>query len=60
MEKDEIGRGVPLNPLFDSGASIPAAYGSIPAPRAAAVDFRQFTCFVVCLSTVIMQCCVND
>ncbi|XP_031271059.1 cleavage stimulation factor subunit 50 [Pistacia vera] len=39
VEKDEIGRGVPLNPLFDSGSSIPAAYGSIPAPRAAAVDF---------------------
>lgn len=59
MEKEEIGRGVPLNPLYDSGASIPAVYGSIPAPRAAPVDFRQFTCFFVRLYTVIMQYCVQ-
>ncbi|XP_044487574.1 cleavage stimulation factor subunit 50 isoform X2 [Mangifera indica] len=39
VDKEEIGRGVPLNPLYDSGASIPAVYGSIPAPRAAPVDF---------------------
>lgn len=32
-------RGVPSAALFDS--SIHAGYGSIPAPRAAAVDFRQ-------------------
>ncbi|TXG51632.1 hypothetical protein EZV62_024156 [Acer yangbiense] len=38
-EKDDILRGVPSNPLYDSGALVPAAYGSIPAPRAAAVDF---------------------
>lgn len=48
MEKDEILRGVPSNSLYDTSTLIPAtatataAYGSIPAPRAAAVvDFRQ-------------------
>ncbi|KAK2663411.1 hypothetical protein Ddye_001985 [Dipteronia dyeriana] len=38
-EKDDILRGVPSNPLYDSGSLVLAAYGSIPAPRAAAVDF---------------------
>ncbi|KAH9722261.1 cleavage stimulation factor subunit 50 [Citrus sinensis] len=46
VEKDEILRGVPSNSLYDTSTLIPAtataAYGSIPAPRAAAVvDFRQ-------------------
>lgn len=44
VEKDEILRGVPSNSLYDTSTLIPAtataAYGSIPAPRAAAVvDF---------------------
>ncbi|XP_024043714.1 cleavage stimulation factor subunit 50 [Citrus clementina] len=44
VEKDEILRGVPSNSLYDTSTLIPAtataAYGSIPAPRAATVvDF---------------------
>ncbi|KAL9438406.1 hypothetical protein AB3S75_024142 [Citrus x aurantiifolia] len=44
VERDEILRGVPSNSLYDTSTLIPAtataAYGSIPAPRAAAVvDF---------------------
>ncbi|ESR54035.1 hypothetical protein CICLE_v10023968mg, partial [Citrus x clementina] len=39
VEKDEILRGVPSNSLYDTSTLIPAtataAYGSIPAPRAA-------------------------
>lgn len=31
-------RGVPSS-AFDLGTSIPSGYGSIPAPRTAAVDF---------------------
>lgn len=67
MEKDEILRGVPSNSLYDTSTLIPAtaaaAYGSIPAPRAAAaVDFRQcvsaktlalvvfFPCYVILCS----------
>ncbi|KAL5751418.1 hypothetical protein ACOSP7_026021 [Xanthoceras sorbifolium] len=38
-EKDDILRGVPSNPLYDSATLVPAAYGTILAPRAAAVDF---------------------
>ncbi|KAA8542563.1 hypothetical protein F0562_023715 [Nyssa sinensis] len=38
VEKDEILRGV-SSTVFDSSAATPAAYGSIPAPRAVAVDF---------------------
>ncbi|CAI9111762.1 OLC1v1012074C1 [Oldenlandia corymbosa var. corymbosa] len=37
VEKDEILRGVPSAALFDS--SIHTGYGSIPAPRATALDF---------------------
>ncbi|XP_062170792.1 cleavage stimulation factor subunit 50 isoform X1 [Alnus glutinosa] len=39
VEKDEMLRGVTSSALFDLGTSLPASYGSIPAPRAAAVDF---------------------
>ncbi|KAJ4713229.1 cleavage stimulation factor subunit 50 [Melia azedarach] len=40
VEKDEKLRGVPSNSLYESNTLIPvAAYGSIPVPRAAAVDF---------------------
>ncbi|GMY15485.1 cleavage stimulation factor subunit 50 [Fagus crenata] len=39
VEKDEMLRGVTSSALFDLGSSLPAAYGSIPAPRTAAVDF---------------------
>ncbi|XP_058180720.1 cleavage stimulation factor subunit 50 [Rhododendron vialii] len=39
VEKDEMLRGVSSSPLFDSGAAIPARYGSIPEPRVVAVDF---------------------
>lgn len=39
VEKDEIVRGVTSSALFDSSMATPAAYGSIPAPRAVAVDF---------------------
>ncbi|KAF7134822.1 hypothetical protein RHSIM_Rhsim08G0143500 [Rhododendron simsii] len=42
VEKDEMLRGVSSSPLFDSGAAIPAGYGSIPEPRVVAVDFRQY------------------
>ncbi|ONI08907.1 hypothetical protein PRUPE_5G207700 [Prunus persica] len=38
VEKDEMLRGVPSS-AFDLGTSIPSGYGSIPAPRTAAVDF---------------------
>ncbi|XP_008240091.1 PREDICTED: cleavage stimulation factor subunit 50 isoform X2 [Prunus mume] len=38
VEKDEMLRGVP-SAAFDLGTSIPSGYGSIPAPRTAAVDF---------------------
>ncbi|KAK2972653.1 hypothetical protein RJ640_017278, partial [Escallonia rubra] len=41
VEKDEMLRGVSSSGLFDSNMPMPAAYGSIPAPRAVAVDFRQ-------------------
>jgi cleavage stimulation factor subunit 1 len=44
VEKDETLRGVTSSALFDLGTSLPASYGSIPAPRAAAVDFRQALC----------------
>lgn len=33
-------RGVPSSAMFDS--NIPTGYGSIPASRAASIDFRQF------------------
>ncbi|KAJ7978758.1 cleavage stimulation factor subunit 50 [Quillaja saponaria] len=39
VEKDDSLRGV-SSPLYDMGASGPVAYGSVPAPRTAAVDFR--------------------
>ncbi|KAG6632882.1 hypothetical protein I3843_12G009200 [Carya illinoinensis] len=39
VEKDEILRGITSSAYYDLGASLPASYGSIPAPRAAAVDF---------------------
>lgn len=45
MEKDEILRGVTSSAYYDLGASLPATYGSIPVPRAAAVDFRQSLLF---------------
>lgn len=45
-------RGVTSSALFDLGTSLPASYGSIPAPRAAAVDFRQSLCSE-CLSLSI-------
>ncbi|XP_038687760.1 cleavage stimulation factor subunit 50 isoform X2 [Tripterygium wilfordii] len=32
-------RGVSSTVMYDLGASIPAGYGSIPAPRAASIDF---------------------
>lgn len=38
VEKDETSRGVSSTALFDS--SIPTRYGSIPAPKVSAVDFR--------------------
>ncbi|XP_028082251.1 cleavage stimulation factor subunit 50-like isoform X2 [Camellia sinensis] len=39
VEKDEMLRGISSSALFDSGAAVPVGYGSIPAPRAVAVDF---------------------
>ncbi|CAK9147937.1 unnamed protein product [Ilex paraguariensis] len=39
VEKDEMLRGVSSSVLFDSNTVIPAGYGSIPPPRAVAVDF---------------------
>ncbi|KAB1216819.1 Cleavage stimulation factor subunit 1 [Morella rubra] len=44
VEKDEILRGVTSSASYDLSTSLPATYGSIPAPRAAAVDFRQSLC----------------
>ncbi|XP_015571998.2 cleavage stimulation factor subunit 50 isoform X1 [Ricinus communis] len=38
-EKDEMLRGVTSTAMYDLGTLLPAAYGSIPAPRAASVDF---------------------
>ncbi|KAM7479813.1 hypothetical protein LguiA_028026 [Lonicera macranthoides] len=45
VEKDEILRGVSSTALFDSSMAIPAAYGSIPAPRAVAVLLRNSVIF---------------
>jgi cleavage stimulation factor subunit 1 len=39
VENDEISRGISSTSKFDSSTVVPAAYGSIPAPRAVAVDF---------------------
>lgn len=40
VEKDEMLKGVTSSALYDLGTSLPAAaYGSIPAPRTATVDF---------------------
>lgn len=38
-EKDDTLKGVSSSPLFDSGMAIPAAYGSMLAPRTVAIDF---------------------
>lgn len=40
VEKDETGRGLSSSTLFNSSASLPTTYGSIPAPRVVSVDFR--------------------
>ncbi|KAF7838549.1 cleavage stimulation factor subunit 50 [Senna tora] len=40
-EKDDRLRGTPSASFHDLGASMPAAYGSVPPPRAAAVDFSS-------------------
>lgn len=40
VDKDETGRGVISSTLFDLTTALPAAYGSIPAPRVVSVDFR--------------------
>lgn len=55
MEKDEILRGITSSAYYDLGASLPASYGSIPAPRAAAVDFRQSLVFPKYLSVCLSQ-----
>ncbi|KAK9684458.1 hypothetical protein RND81_10G211700 [Saponaria officinalis] len=39
VEKGEPIKGVSASTLFDSGASVPVAYGSIPVPRTSAIDF---------------------
>ncbi|PWA62417.1 transducin/WD40 repeat-like superfamily protein [Artemisia annua] len=39
VDKDETGRGVISSTLFDLTTALPAAYGSIPAPHVASVDF---------------------
>ncbi|KAJ4846384.1 hypothetical protein Tsubulata_043424 [Turnera subulata] len=39
VEKDETLRGVSSTALYDSGSLVSAAYGAIPAPRTASVDF---------------------
>ncbi|GAB4845359.1 Cleavage stimulation factor subunit 50 [Ancistrocladus abbreviatus] len=39
MEKGEPTRGVSSSMMYDSATPLPAAYGSIPAPRTAPVDF---------------------
>ncbi|KAK9698330.1 hypothetical protein RND81_08G096600 [Saponaria officinalis] len=39
VEKDEPIKSVSATSLFDSWASIPVAYGSIPVPQTFAVDF---------------------
>ena len=62
MEKDEILRGVPSNSLYDTSTLIPAtataAYGSIPAPRAAAVvDFRQCISAQKTLALIVSLLC---
>ncbi|KAK2975116.1 hypothetical protein RJ640_000376, partial [Escallonia rubra] len=49
VEKDEMLRGVSSSGLFDSNMPMPAAYGSIPAPRAVAVDFRQSPLRMLCM-----------
>lgn len=38
-EKDDTLKGVSSSPLFDSGMAIPAAYGSMLAPRTVSIDF---------------------
>ncbi|KAI4343987.1 hypothetical protein L6164_011267 [Bauhinia variegata] len=38
-EKDEVLRGTSSSPLYDLGASMPVAYGSVPAQRTSGVDF---------------------
>ncbi|KAL6995043.1 Cleavage stimulation factor subunit 50 [Sarracenia purpurea var. burkii] len=53
VEKDDMLRGVSSSPLFDSGAVIPAGYDSIPVPRSAAVDFRQFK--FLCIALLLHQ-----
>lgn len=55
MEKDEILRGVTSSASYDLSTSLPATYGSIPAPRAAAVDFRQSLCLSTSFSISIMD-----
>uniref|UniRef100_A0A803N356 Cleavage stimulation factor 50 kDa subunit n=1 Tax=Chenopodium quinoa TaxID=63459 RepID=A0A803N356_CHEQI len=39
VEKGEPIKGVSASTLFDSGSAIPAAYGAIPVPQTAAIDF---------------------
>uniref|UniRef100_A0A7C9EKN1 Cleavage stimulation factor 50 kDa subunit n=1 Tax=Opuntia streptacantha TaxID=393608 RepID=A0A7C9EKN1_OPUST len=39
VEKGEPVKGVSASMLLDSGAAVPAVYGSVPVPRTAAVDF---------------------
>ncbi|KAF8399638.1 hypothetical protein HHK36_015507 [Tetracentron sinense] len=55
VEKDEASRGVSPSALFDSGTAISAAYGSVPAPRPIAVDFRQLVS-----ANSIFSCAVQD
>ncbi|GMH21899.1 hypothetical protein Nepgr_023742 [Nepenthes gracilis] len=40
-EKGDPVRGVSSVTVFDSGAALPAAYASMPAPRTAAIDFSS-------------------
>lgn len=46
VENGEPVRGVSASALFDCGSVVPAAYGSIPVPRIAAIDFRQVALFI--------------